>query len=299
MAKVAVTREYLEDIADSIRTRGGFSSQYKPSQMASAIENIPRDSDHSAEDAIIDRTISGAYENSMVTNIGSHAFAYCSRLTAASFPACTSIGSSAFQYCYSLTTASFHACTSIGNYAFAYCSSLTTMSFPACTSIGSSAFQYCYSLTTASFHACTSIGNYAFAYCSSLTTMSFPACTSIGNYAFSYCTNLTTASFPACTSIGSCVFAYCSSLATASFPACKSIGGSAFSKCCTFISLYLLGSSVARLANSNAFSSTPFMGYVSSTSGVWGSIYVPASLLDSYKTATNWAYYSLRFVGVE
>ena len=255
MAKVAVTREYLEDIADSIRTRGGFSSQYKPSQMASAIENIPRDSDHSAEDAIIDRTISGAYENSMVTNIGSHAFAYCS--------------------------------------------SLTTMSFPACTSIGSSAFQYCYSLTTASFHACTSIGNYAFAYCSSLTTMSFPACTSIGNYAFSYCTNLTTASFPACTSIGSCVFAYCSSLATASFPACKSIGGSAFSKCCTFISLYLLGSSVARLANSNAFSSTPFMGYVSSTSGVWGSIYVPASLLDSYKTATNWAYYSLRFVGVE
>ena len=276
MAKVAVTRDYLEDIADSIRLRGGFSSQYKPSQMAAAIENIPRDADHSAEDAIIDRTISGAYENSRVM----------------------SIGSNAFQYCSSLTTASFSACTNIGSYAFYSCISLTAASFPACTSIGSNAFAYCLSLTTASFPACTSIGSNAFAYCLGLTTVSFPVCTNIGSYAFSYCQKLTAASFPACTSIGSNAFAYCLSLTTVSFPVCTNIGSYAFQRCNTFISLYLLGSTVATLANSNAFNSTPFMGYVSSTSGVWGSIYVPASLLASYKAATNWAYYSNRFVGV-
>lgn len=35
-----------------------------------------------------------------------------------------------------------------------------------------------------------------------------------------------------------------------------------------------------------------------STGGIYGSIYVPASLLASYKTATNWITYSSRFVGV-
>jgi hypothetical protein len=50
--------------------------------------------------------------------------------------------------------------------------------------------------------------------------------------------------------------------------------------------------------NSNAFASTPIGGYSTST-GTYGSIYVPASLLTSYQTATNWTYFSSRFVGVE
>jgi hypothetical protein len=32
--------------------------------------------------------------------------------------------------------------------------------------------------------------------------------------------------------------------------------------------------------------------------GYFGSIYVPTSLLASYKTANNWTYFSSRFVGV-
>ena len=56
--------------------------------------------------------------------------------------------------------------------------------------------------------------------------------------------------------------------------------------------------SVASLARSNAFSSTPIAGYSASTGQV-GSIYVPASLLASYQAATNWTYFSSRFVGVE
>jgi len=165
------------------------------------------------------------------------------------------------------------------------------------TSIGDAAFFNCSSLTTVSFPACTTIGSSAFTSCSSLTTVSFPACTTIGSSAFTSCKSLTTASFPACTTIGSSAFAYCLNLTTASFPKCTYIGSYAFRGCIRLKSFYLTNSSIATLANSNAFSSTPIGGY-STTAGTYGSIYVPASLLASYKAATNWTYFSSRFVGV-
>ena len=142
------------------------------------------------------------------------------------------------------------------------------------------------------------IGVNAFAYCSSLTTASFPATTSIGGSAFVNCSSLTTASFPAATSIGTYAFASCFSLAIARFPSADFIGIGAFSKCYKLLSLYLTGSTVVRLGNDNAFNSTPISGYTTSTGGVYGSIFVPASLYDSYISAANWSVYSSRFVSV-
>ena len=274
--------------------------------------------DTSVEDSLVTRTVSN-YTNDRVTSVGScafysysnlttvnfpsatfigaSAFYFCSKLTTASFPNATSIENYAFEYCSKLTTASFPNATSIGNYAFEYCSKLTTASFPNATSIGSYAFKYCYSLTTASFPKAITIGNDTFNYCSSLTTISFPVIRSIGNYAFEYCSKLTTASFPSATSIGNSAFRYCYSLTTASFPKATTIGGYAFYRCYNLKSLYLTGSSVCTLSNSNAFSSTPIGGY-STSAGTYGSIYVPASLLASYKAATNWTYFSSRFVGI-
>lgn len=184
------------------------------------------------EDRIIDRTISGSYENSRVTNIGSNAFQSCSSLTIVSFPVATTIKEYAFYKCTSLTTASFPSATSIGDYAFYRCSSLTTTSFPAVTYIGSNTFYTCRVLPTISFSVVTSIGRYAFQCCYKL------------------------------------------------------------------LSLYLLGSSIPTLASTDVFISTPISSYTTSTGGVYGSIYVPASLYSSYKTATNWTVYSSRFVSV-
>ena len=225
--------------------------------------------DHDAEDGIIDRAISGVYENSRVTQIGAYAFYSCTRLTTVSLPNVTSIGSYAFQRCTSLTTVSLPNATSVENYAFYSCTRLTTVSLPNVTSIGSFAFQSCTSLTTVSFPNATSIGTYAFYSCTSLTTVSFPNATSIGANAFSGCTRLTTASFPKATSIGANCFRNCQSLE----------------------SLYLLASSVATLGNS-VFLSTPMS--LSSYLGHFGSIYVPASLVDTYKSKANWSVYSAR-----
>ena len=166
--------------------------------------------------------------------------------------------------------------STIGQYAFAYCARLTTVSFPNCTSIGANAFAHCSRLTTVSFPSCTTIGSCAFERCFSLTTVSFPMCTTISNNAFVSCFSLTTVSFPSCTTIGSF----------------------AFQKCYKLLSLYLLGSSLANLENVNAFSSTPISNYTTSTGGVYGSIYVPASLYATYIASTNWVTYSSRFVSV-
>ena len=141
----------------------------------------------------------------------------------------------------------------------------------------------------------TGIGNYAFSGCSVLTNASFPNATSIGNHAFSGCSALTNASFPNATSIGSYAFNGCSALTNASFPNVISIGNYAFSGCRELFSFYLLGSSIPTLANATAFYNTPIS---ISSGGMYGSIFVPASLYDSYVSATNWSAYSARFVSV-
>lgn len=230
--------------------------------------------DTSAEDAIVSGNIS-SYTNSRVTAIGSYKFANCTNLLSVNFQNVKTINDSAFYYCYKLASVSFPNAIYIGDHAFYMCSSLTTVNFPEVTFIMISAFQHCEKLTTVSFPKTTMINNNAFYACRSLTTVSFPAATSIGSYAFSLCNNLTTASFPAATSIGSSVFFMCYNLK----------------------SLYLTGSSLCKLSNSNAFYSTPIGGY-SASAKTYGSIYVPASLLASYKSATNWTYFSSRFVGI-
>lgn len=135
------------------------------------------------------------------------------------------------------------------------------------------------------------IGVYAFYSFTSLTSVNFPACKQIDQSAFYHCINLSSVSFPVCTTISSYAFYNCGSLKLASFPSCTRIYSYAFRDCHSLKSIYLTASTRCSLSNSNAFSGTD----ITSTTG---SIYVPASLVSSYKTATNWAYFSNRIFGV-
>ena len=142
------------------------------------------------------------------------------------------------------------------------------------------------------------IGKYAFAHCDMLTTASFPVATTIGSSAFAYCSSLATASFPVVTKVNASAFYACYMLTTASFPAATVIGNYAFRDCYHLTSLYLTGDTMAQLSSVNVFGSTPISNYTASTGGVYGSIFVPASLYDAYISAANWSYYSSRFVSV-
>ena len=184
----------------------------------------------------------------------------------------------------------------IRDYAF-NSTDITEANFPVCTSIRNSAFQNCIKLTTVSFPSCTSIGNSAFYNCTSLTTVSFPSCTSIGNSAFYYCTSLTTVSFPSCITIGNGIFQNCNKLTTVSFPSCTSIGANVFYNCQSLSALYLNSvSKVTTLNNANAFTNTPISN--STYLGYFGSIYVPLSLVDAFKSASNWVTYANRITAI-
>ena len=157
--------------------------------------------------------------------------------------------------------------------------------------IKSSMFYYDPVLEKVNFLACETINGRAFQGCAALTTANFPVCTEIGYETFYGCSSLTTASFPACTTIDQEAFYKCSSLTTVSFPACTTIKSKAFYSCSKLNTIILTGSSLCSLVASNAFSGT----------SIWstkGSIFVPASLVASYKAATNWAFFSNRIYGV-
>jgi hypothetical protein len=94
-----------------------------------------------------------------------------------------------------------------------------------------------------------------------------------------------------------CAFNDCRNLATVSAPVCKTISASAFQNCYHLISLYLTGVSAVPSLSTNAFSRTPIGGY-SASAGQYGSVFVPASLVDAFKVATNWSSIADRIVGV-
>ena len=197
------------------------------------------------------------------TSIGIRAFMSCSSLSQVSLPMCSYIGGDAFSDCSSLTKISLPMCSYIGTYAFNSCSSLSQVSLPVCSDIGGGAFRYCSSLSQVSLPICGYIGAYVFEYCTSLTQVSLPMCEFIRVRAFEYCRALSQVNLPICSYIASAVFRYCSSL-----------------------SRITIGySSVCSLYSTNVFDDTQI---TSST----GSIYVPASLVDAYKSAENWSVYS-------
>ena len=115
----------------------------------------------------------------------------------------------------------------------------------------------------------TSINAYAFYTCYSLASITIPeSITSIGNNAFYHCESLASITIPnSVTSIENYVFNNCYGVAFYDFTACTA---------------------VPTLSNTNAFS-----GIVADCQ-----IRVPASLVDTWKAATNWSTYASYIVGV-
>ena len=138
----------------------------------------------------------------------------------------------------------------------------------------------------------TSVGNNAFYNCTSLKQVDLPMCSYIGNSVFYGCTSLSQLSLPVCNSIGMYAIYFCNRLSQLSLPVCSSISAYAFGFC-TILSIITIGySSVCSLGGSNAFN------YTKIASGT-GSIYVPASLVDAYKSAPNWSYFSTQIFPIE
>lgn len=232
---------------------------------------------------------------SQATSIHQYAFIRCMSLVSTYFPLVKgTIGSSAFAFCFKMSSASFSLVTSVGANAFEYCSALTSLSFPELTYAAAYAFRGCQYLTALSLPKVTTVSTQAFSGCSRIKTVDLPKCTTIGVGGFSLCRSVTSYSLPLVKSVYSNAFYSNYSISSLTLPSCTMLSAYAFRYCSSLMNLYLPGSSIPVLT-ATAFANMPFSV---SVGGVYGSIHVPSSMLASYKASTNWATYSNRIVAI-
>ena len=148
-------------------------------------------------------------------------------------------------------------------------------------------------LTSVSLPNCEYINAYTFTNCTNLTSVSLPNCEYIGSYAFNGCSNITGFSLPNCKFIGGEAFRGCScSLFTSlTLPNCRYIGGQAFYNCKSVSEIYFPGSEVCYIEQTTMWNT--------GLEGMRLKFYVPASLIDEYKTALWWSGYSSYIFPIE
>lgn len=179
--------------------------------------------------------------------------------------------------------------TEWGNYVYGSCYLIKTAYIPSTiTDLGTYTFQNCYCLESVDLpNNLTIMGTNCFYQCYSLSSITIPnTVTSIGNQCFQYCYSLSQITLStSLATLGSNVFSS-TKLTTLTIPASvTSIGNQCFSNCTAMQEYHFLRTTPPTLGTT-AFSSIP--------SGC--KIYVPYSadhsILNAYKTATNWSTYA-------
>lgn len=175
----------------------------------------------------------------------------------------------------------------IGSYFFSGCSALQSIDFQNCIKVSGYAFNRCSSLQSANLPLCEQLGGAAFYYCTLLSNVNLQNCKYIEDNAFYHCSALSYIDLPNCSAMDGGIFNYCNSLVTVKLPICISINGGAFANCTNLTQVYLNSVSiVTKLNYDNVFSNSPNLT----------SIYVPASLVDAFKTARYWSSISNKIV---
>lgn len=134
-------------------------------------------------------------------------------------------------------------------------------------------------------HRITKIGSYAFAKHSLLTKIDIPNVTLIDLYGFNYCSGLTEIVLPSVKRIESQSFNSCGKLTKIDAPVLEYIGAHSITASKLTTLIIRQSETVCTLANTAAIQTTPM------TNGT-GSIYVPDSMVEAYKSATNWSTYA-------
>lgn len=247
-------------------------------------------------------SLSGTLNNEILPNIASLAGFPNTGINEVSFSTVTTLGTCAFENCYNLTTVNLPNCTLLQSSALAYCYNLSNLNIPHLQRISGRALRGCALLSELEFKELNCVDQYGFGEVPNLQTISLPSCTILGTQAFEYCSSLKNVYVPICTEVESQAFQYCSEIESLSFPKCEHINGvQTFYNCSKLQSLYILTSKVPTLKEDDlygltAFDCTPILD--SSILGYYGSIYVKASLVQTFKTAKNWDVIADRIVGL-
>ena len=142
-----------------------------------------------------------------------------------------------------------------------------------------------------------SVGNNAFRECSALVEVKFPVLETLGSAAFIHCSALAEVKFPAVLSSGVAVNAlrYCSALKKVDFGEINAVNGLlsyCLADCKVLEMLVIRNTDQPPKLTATAFNNTPI------NTGT-GYIYVPAAMVDAYKSATNWSAYADQIRAIE
>lgn len=175
--------------------------------------------------------------------------------------------------------------TSIKAGAFWGNSKITAVKAPNATDIEERAFYSCGSMAKIDASEVKSIGTYGLAYCYDLAELNFPKLETIGTYGFYYCSSVQgDLVFPALSAATTQCFSRMSNITSIDLPVCKSIADQVFRYCSKLRTIILRSTTLCTLGNINTFYNMPF-----GSGQVGGKIYVPAILVESYKTAARWS----------
>ena len=143
-------------------------------------------------------------------------------------------------------------------------------------------------LTAVNLPVATEIGTYSFNGCTNLTSFNAPMLETLGTYAL-VGSMVTEVAFPHLTSLGEYAFNNCGSLIKADIGMAASVPRYAFGSCKSLTTLIVRKTSGVASLVSTAFNSANFTGY----------IYVPAALVEDYKTASIWSAHASRIRAIE
>ena len=301
MANVLVEESCLQNIANAIRSKSGVSDTYTPSQMATAISNI------SGGGVLIfnpEQYLEGTLEeindvNGQITELASYVTFYQSTLKRVNFPA--------------LTTINGNGKFSSGGYQYA---TILSVNMPMLESAPSNTFyQQMYAKFTKFTHL-KSVASDSFNNCNSLNGDEFPVLETIEDNAFKYCYYLTNLVMPNVKTFYSNSFRDCARIksiwfgdtSTWSNPNTK-IGTHAALERVYLPKLDLIGGQFQNSANlemliignqdSSSVCANNTSNFLSGTKIASGNgyIYVPDSLVNNYKSATNWSTYAAQIKG--
>ena len=299
----------------SIQTGGTFVTEtlnvsvnntYYPGQgvdgFSQVVVNVPQVVTGFTEKEITEGNINIVNLNNSASFVASSAFIGDTNIHTIYLPNCKTINNDAFNNCtqlseFNLPELSYCGkrafkntlvqsiylpnCSFLDDGAFENCYVLTDINIPLCNRLGNSVFQGCRELSIVSLDVSV-FGIHTFRNCSSLTSVYLQNCSTTTDGMFANDRNLVDISLPNCGYIYDYTFISCYTLPSITLEQCSQIGNYAFNYCSSLSEITIKYSSVCTNRNGNLFN-----GCSSLTA-----IYVPSSLVDAYKSAPNWSFYS-------
>lgn len=267
VAEIPKMRDYLEDYLNGTLTEYTDYSEVIPSRLLYYYKDIQ----------------SLHFPNAL--EIGDEAMYQCENLTNIDCENVEKIGYSAFAY-NNVSSIDLPKLKFAEYGLFSNCKSLENVSCKSIDAIPSGMFSDCTLLKNVYLPKATIAGGSSFRGCTSLSTISLPNVVESGGMDFYGCSSLTTVDCPALEYLRSQTFYKCTALTKVVLPSATIIEGATFSGCTELNTLVITQlNTVCSLTHTNALASTKIADGT-------GFIFVPDSLVEQYKIATNWSTYA-------